>query len=78
MKYIFRGNVVFEYFPETRQMTCGEEVEAGFGMMAKQNAFNYCSFIPEDYKLLSEFFDKAHQHATGVLHESFLKDVEVN
>lgn len=71
MKYIFRGVVVFEYDPATKQMSCGQSDYNG-------NHFNYCRFVPEDYELLSKFFTTAHQHATGVLHESFLKDVEVN
>ena len=28
-------------------------------------AFDYCSMIDEDYKLLSEFFDRVYRHTQG-------------
>lgn len=73
MKYVFRDNVVFEYDPETKRMSAGEECADGY----ETNVFNYCNFIKDDYKLLSQFFDRAYQHASGSLHESFLSDIEV-
>jgi len=74
MKYIFRGNVVFEYDPETKGMSAGEKCADGF----ETNVFNFCRFIPDDYELISDFFEQAAGHAKGMLHKSFLKDIEVN
>lgn len=71
MKYIFRGNVVFEYIPDAKR----DKVVQG-----KVNnvipAFDFCGFIPEDYKLLSEFFDTVYRHTQG--EDVELKDIEVN
>jgi predicted RNA-binding protein len=39
-------------------------------------AFDHCSMIPEDYKLLSEFFDKVYRHINE--EDVDLKDIEVN
>jgi len=72
MKYIFRGNVVFEYIPQHKQMLAPALVEDDSII-----AFNFCRFVPEDYKLISEFFRDAYLHSTGLLHESSLKDVDV-
>lgn len=58
MKYIFREIVVFEYNPTTKKITQGS-IE---GVIP---AFDFCSMIPEDYKLLGEFFTKAYQHING-------------
>jgi len=74
MKYTFRGNVVFEYDPETKQMSAGEVCSDGF----ETNVFNFCGFIPDDFKLFSEFFRRAHRHATGQLNAADLPDIEVN
>jgi hypothetical protein len=68
MKYIFRGNVVFEYVLESKQV-----IQHWNGSIPM---FNYCSWIPEDYKLLGVFFDTVHRHIQG--EEVELKDIVVN
>jgi hypothetical protein len=71
MKYIFRGNVVFEYNPDAKR----DKVVQG-KVSGVIPAFDFCVFIPEDYKLLSEFFDTVYRHTQGEYVE--LKDIEVN
>jgi hypothetical protein len=70
MKYIFRGNVVFEYipgkYPTVVQPMISDVIPA----------FNYCKMIPEDYKLLGEFFDTVYKHIEG--EDVELKDIKVN
>ena len=73
MKYIFRGNVVFNYDPLTKQMEVPNDEDAGVN-----NNFNFCRFIPEDYELMADFFLTAHAHATGEVATTELKDIEVN
>jgi hypothetical protein len=69
MKYIFRGNVIFEYIP-------GEYPEVIQPMiMDIIPAFNYCHMIPEDYKLLGEFFTTVYKHIQG--EDVELKDIKV-
>jgi len=68
MKYIFRGVVVFDYDPKTKQMTAPDKDGEGF---------NFCRWVPEDYLLMSKFFHLCHEHSIGTVHESFLKDVVV-
>lgn len=70
MKYIFRGNIVFEYLPEKRYVMQHNIEDSNIA------AFNYCKMIPEDYKILSEFFDIVYRHIQGEHVE--LKDIEVN
>jgi hypothetical protein len=70
MKYIFRGILVFEYNPEAK---FDKVVE---GQINGLHAFNYCSMIPEDYKLLAEFFDTVYRHTQG--ENVQLKDIKVN
>ncbi len=72
MKYIFRGNTVFEYDPKTKTMRAGEECCDGF----ETNVFNFCKFISEDYELLSVFFKQAYFHATD--QPAYLKDMVVD
>jgi hypothetical protein len=69
MKYIFRGITVFEYIPDTKQV-----IE--YKITATISAFTYCKFIPEDYKLLSEFFNTVYLHING--EEVQLEDIIVN
>ncbi len=59
MKYIFRGITVFEYSPEAK---FDKVVE---GQINGLHAFNYCSMIPEDYKLLGQFFTTVYRHTQG-------------
>ena len=74
MNYIFRGNVVFEYDPETKQMSAGEVCCDGF----ETNVFNFCRFIADDYILIAGFFQQAHAHSVGTIDEDELKDVNVS
>lgn len=68
MSYVFRGHVVFEYVPKK-----GVRQHDIKGL--KLPAFDYCSFIDEDYKLLGEFFNTVYRHTQGEKVE--LKDIEV-
>ena len=69
MKYIFRGNIIFEYIPKKKKVI----QHAIHGVIA---AFDYCKFIPEDYKLLSQFFDTVYKHIEG--EDVELIDIEVD
>jgi hypothetical protein len=71
MKYIFRGNVVFEYNPDKKF----DKVTQG-SVSKVIPAFDFCSFISEDYKLLSQYFDTVYRHTQG--EDVELKDIEVN
>lgn len=73
MKYIFRGIVVFNYDPLTKQTEVPKDDDAGV-----DNNFNFCRFIPEDYDLIADFFQMAHAHAVGEITTEELKDIEVN
>jgi len=69
MKYIFRGHIVFEYEPTTKRVTQHKVHDV-------IPAFDYCRMIPEDYKLLGEFFTTVYKHIEGENVE--LKDIDVN
>jgi hypothetical protein len=69
MKYIFRGHIVFEYYPNNPEKVTQHQIH---GIIP---AFDYCNMIPEDYKLLSEFFDKVYRHIQG--EDIELNDIEV-
>lgn len=69
MKYIFRGHIVFEYKPD------GIEKVVQHYVRETIPAFDFCKMIPEDYKLLGEFFDKVYRHTQG--EDVELKDIEV-
>lgn len=69
MKYIFRGYTVFEYKPKTKQVIQHKVSDV-------IPAFDFCKMIPEDYRLLSEFFDTVYRHTQG--EKVDLKDIEVN
>jgi hypothetical protein len=69
MKYIFRGNTIFEYDPIIK------EVEHHY-INDVIPAFNHCYMIPEDYRLLSIFFDKVYKDIQG--EEVELNDIIVN
>ena len=71
MKYIFRGVVVFDYNPKTNLMKIPNTEGIG-------NNFNFCKFIPEDYKLMSEFFQRIYFHSRfNIVDDEILKDYEV-
>jgi len=70
MKYVFRGHVVFEYFPnEKHHKVIQHKIHDSIA------AFDFCSMIDEDYKLLAEFFNTIYKHTQGEKVE--LKDIEV-
>lgn len=71
MKYIFRGHIIFEYNPNK-----GWNYITQHRISESIPAFDFCRMIPEDYKLLSEFFDIAYRHING--EEVELKDIKVN
>lgn len=70
MKYIFRGHIIFEYLPE-KGWVIQHKIDGG-----PIAGFDYCRMIPEDYKILSEFFDKVYRHING--EDVELKDISVN
>lgn len=59
MKYIFRGHIVFEYVPTATFDKVRQNKMSGMP------AFDYCSMIDEDYKLLGEFFTTVYKHTQG-------------
>ena len=71
MKYIFRGNVIFEYRPDARYDKVIQHQLSGC-----IPAFDFCSFINDDYKLLGEFFTTVYKHTQG--EDVELKNIEVN
>lgn len=73
MKYIFRGHVIFEYTPDPDGMR-GRVIQ--HKVEGVTPAFDYCFMIPEDYKLLSEFFATVYKHTQG--EDVELKDINVN
>lgn len=78
MNYIFRGLVILEYNPETKQVEApNRHVEWGQEYNDGPANFNKCHFVPEDYVYLAEFFARAHAHATGDM-DMTLEDIEVN
>lgn len=70
MSFVFRGQVVFEYIPNEGRVKQYNVKRGGIA------AFDYCCFIDEDYKLLSEFFDTVYRDING--EDVELKDIEVN
>ena len=69
MSFVFRGKVVFEYIPNEGVKLCTlKNVDVP--------AFDYCCFIKEDYKLMSEFFDTVYRDING--EDVELKDIVVN
>jgi hypothetical protein len=74
MKYIFRGHVVFEYIPDEENRLKGQVIQHRVSVVIP--AFDYCKMIPEDYKLLSQFFKTAYRHTQG--EDVELQDIEVN
>lgn len=71
MKYIFRGHTVFEYIPDAK---FDKVIQHKINKVIP--AFNFCKMIPEDYKLLSEFFSIVYRHIQG--EDIELKDIKVN
>ena len=75
MKYIFRGNTIFEYIPNELKRNRGKVKQHKIDGLPVAG-FDYCRFIDEDYKLLAEFFNTVYRHTQGECVE--LKDIEVN
>jgi hypothetical protein len=73
MKYSFRGQVVFEYIPN--KGVVAKYARDSLGEQLDIIAFNHCSFIIDDYRLLSKFFETVHKHMNGENVE--LADIEV-
>ena len=71
MKYIFRGHIVFEYDPDAKYDKVIQHKVSGV-----IPAFDFCHMIPEDYKLLGEFFDTIYRHTQG--ENVDLNNIEVN
>lgn len=60
MKYIFRGKVVFEYDPKAKfDKVVQHKINDALP------AFDYCTMIDEDYKLLGDFFNTVYRHTQG-------------
>jgi len=74
MKYIFRGITVFEYRPDDKYDKVIEHTRAGYSG-PDCPTFNFCKMIPEDYRLLAQFFDTVYRHTQG--EDVELKDIEV-
>ena len=70
MKYIFRGHTVFEYKPDAEFDKVVQPKVNGHTA-----AFDFCSMIDEDYKLLGEFFNTVYRHTQG--EDVELKDINV-
>lgn len=62
---------MFEYIPDSKHTKVIQGEVSGV-----IPAFNFCCFIDEDYKLLSEFFDTVYRHTQG--EDVLLNDIEVN
>ena len=76
MKYIFRGYTVFEYNPTLPIYRCGDMVTLNkIDELGGIPAFDYCNFISEDFKLISQFFDIVYRHING--EDVELKDIVV-
>jgi hypothetical protein len=73
MKYIFRGHVVFEYIPDPNK-EIGHVIQ--HQIHDRIAAFDYCRLIPEDYRLLAQFFNTVYRHING--EEVELNDIKVN
>ena len=71
MKFIFRGHIVFEYIPGKKK-DCVVQGRVSDVIPA----FDFCSMIPEDYQLLSVFFDRVYRHIEG--EEVVLDDIIVD
>jgi len=70
MKYIFRGQVIFEYRPEAKfDKVIQHQINSCIP------AFDFCCMIDEDYKLLAQFFETVYKHTQGENVE--LCDIEV-
>ena len=70
MKYVFRSIVVFEYDPNAKY----DKVKHGETKNGTP-AFDFCSMIDEDYKLLGEYFNTVYRHTQR--EDVELKDIEV-
>ncbi len=72
MKYIFRGLVVFDYDPDTKELTVPVDPDTGIPNL------NMCKFILEDYGLLQDFLQQIKYHVEGFCYNEDLEDIEVD
>lgn len=72
MKYYFRGLLILEYNPKTKQVEA--PMHEDVNTLAN---FNHCKFIPEDYANMADFFNRARAHAAGAT-DVDLTDIEVD
>ena len=74
MKYIYRGMVIVEYDPETKQLTFPDDPEGGGA------AIQHVRLLPEDAWRLGGFFTNAFYDMHGGLpgYIAILEDVVVN
>lgn len=70
MKFIYRGLVIFDYQPELRLVTVRQNPDY------RLPNFNLSCFQPEDYSVISQFFDIVHRHLKG--EDVELKDTILN
>lgn len=79
MSFVFRGHVVFEYIPDKgkviQRCISRNGLSPAHPFYTEIPAFDFCCFIKEDYKLMSEFFDVVYRHLEG--EDVELKDIEV-
>jgi hypothetical protein len=75
MKYIFRGHIIFEYIPNEENRDRGTVKQHNIEG-TPISGFDYCRFIGEDWKILSEFFGIVYRHTQGENVE--LNDIEVS
>lgn len=73
MKYIFRGRVVLDYDPETKELTAPVDPDTGIPEM------NMCKFVLEDYDLMVDFLKAAQYHKADLCPDGHvLEDIEVD
>ena len=75
MKYIFRGHIIFEYVPNDEIRNRGAVKQHSIEG-TPISGFDYCRFIAEDWKMLSEFFGTVYRHTQG--EDVDLKNIEVS
>jgi hypothetical protein len=73
MKYVFRGHIVFEYKPNEEDRKKGVVEQHQIHDVIP--AYDYCRFIPDDYRMIGEFFTTAYRHIQG--EDVNLEDIEV-
>ena len=72
MRYVYRGLVIAEYDTEKKEVTFPDDPDGGGA------AIQHVRILPEDMKLLAEFFDNAHLHITNRAADADMTDIVVN